>query len=99
MKEYILSHDAQLDLIEALDYVDSKSEKAAIQLERHLLEAFLYLSDWPGTGHPRDDSPYPSLRFWTVEGYVIAYDPDSVPLAIHAIVHGARDLGTSFIVR
>ena len=99
MKEYVLSHDAEFDLLEALAYVDSKSEKVAMQLERRLLEAFLYLSEWPGTGHSRDDSPYPFLRFWAVEGYVIAYDPESVPLAIHAIVHGSRNMGTAFIVR
>ena len=33
-----------------------------------------------------------ALKFWTVYSYLVVYDPDSRPLTIVAVLHGARDV-------
>jgi antitoxin ParD1/3/4/toxin ParE1/3/4 len=47
-------------------------------------------------GHRRDDLTTEPLRFWCVYSYLIAYRPDTKPLQIIRIVHGARELGRLF---
>jgi plasmid stabilization system protein ParE len=42
--------------------------------------------------HQRADlAPDPAIRFWPVHGYLIGYLPDTHPLSIARILHGARD--------
>jgi plasmid stabilization system protein ParE len=97
MNRYQLTDEAELDLLRVLDYFESKSEKAAAAIERKFIDAFIYLSEWPGTGRSRDDLPDLLLKTWTVDNYIIVYGPDTVPLQIYAILHGSRDLTSAFI--
>ncbi len=99
MNRYILSQNAELDLLRVLDYIESRSERAAMAMERRFLDAFIYLSEWPGSGRSRDDLPSVELKTWTVDNYVIVYGPATIPLQIYAILHGSRDLNSAFAGR
>jgi len=99
MNRYQLSDEAELDLLRVLDYFESRSERAGAVIERKFIDAFLYLSEWPATGHSRDDLLDPLLKTWNVDNYVIVYGPETVPLQIYAILHGSRDLTSAFAAR
>jgi antitoxin ParD1/3/4/toxin ParE1/3/4 len=47
-------------------------------------------------GHLREDLADEALRFWRVYSYMIIYRPDSQPLEIVRVLHGARDTSTLF---
>jgi plasmid stabilization system protein ParE len=55
MNRYQLSHEAQTDLDDILDYLDAQSETASLRVEALLLEGFVFLSLNPGAGHLRQD--------------------------------------------
>jgi plasmid stabilization system protein ParE len=46
----------------------------------------------PQMGHKREDLTDRPVRFWSVFSYLVVYDPVSSPLAVIAILHGARDV-------
>ena len=50
------------------------------------------LAEFPRTGHFREDLADKSLRFWPVYSYLIVYRPESRPLQIIRVLHGARDV-------
>jgi len=53
---------------------------------------FQVLAVLPGIGHRRLDLALdPAIRFWPVHAYLIGYLPDTRPLFIARILHGARD--------
>ncbi len=43
-------------------------------------------------GHTRVDLTVRPLKFWSVYSYLVVYDPTSTPLAVVAVLHGARDV-------
>ena len=57
-----------------------------------LEEVFERLAERPGLGHSREDLTNRPLRFWSVFSYLVVYDPESRPLTIIAVLHGARDV-------
>ena len=57
----------------------------------HLRKTFLLLADSPNIGKERRDITDLPLRFFFVKPYWIVYQPGS-SLAIHRIIHAARDL-------
>lgn len=50
------------------------------------------LAGMPEMGHVREDLAQASLRFWPVYSYLIVYLPESRPLQILRVLHGARDV-------
>jgi antitoxin ParD1/3/4/toxin ParE1/3/4 len=52
------------------------------------------LADMPGMGHLCKDLADESLRFWAVYSYLILYRPDTSPLQVIRVLHGARDVET-----
>ena len=54
--------------------------------------AFDQLATTPEIGHTREDLTDRPVKFWSVYSYLIVYDPASAPLAIIAVLHGARDV-------
>lgn len=91
--QYFLTLQARQDLAEIADYVAAESglEPAEFVVEK-LREGFLFLAEQPGVGHVREDlAEDPSVRFWPVFSYLIAYAYAQRPLGIVGIVHGARD--------
>jgi hypothetical protein len=43
----------------------------------------------PGIGHTRQDLTDQPVKFWSVYSYLVVYDPESRPLTIVAVLHGA----------
>jgi len=50
----------------------------------------------PHLGHVREDVTVTHLRFWSHYSYLIVYNPNSKPLEVVRILHGARDLHRFF---
>ena len=53
---------------------------------------FEQLARWPTQGHTRLDLTARDVRFWPVGSYLVVYRDKTKPLAIVAILHGARDV-------
>lgn len=54
------------------------------------------LAEAPGLGHFREDLAPEPVRFWPVYSYLIVYLPDSDPLQVLRVLHGARDVAAIF---
>ncbi|CAN5468854.1 hypothetical protein BH09PLA1_BH09PLA1_30260 [soil metagenome] len=50
----------------------------------------------PGKGHFRSDVRIPTLKFWKVYSYLIAYEFDAHEVRVARIVSGYRDFGSIF---
>jgi len=50
------------------------------------------LAETPGMGHVREDLADESLRVWRVFSFLVIYRPDTSPLHVIRVLHGARDL-------
>ena len=50
------------------------------------------LAERPGIGHTPKDLTNRPLKFWSVNSYLVVYDPETRPLTIIAVFHGARDV-------
>jgi antitoxin ParD1/3/4/toxin ParE1/3/4 len=89
---YVLTPEAQAHINEIGAYIGQDSVDAALNVYNGLEEAFGLLAEQPGLGHSRQDLTDRPLRFWTVYSYLVVYDPESRPLTIIAVLHGARDV-------
>lgn len=90
---FIFTEEAETQLLEILDYLADESESAAVRVRDAIYEAVGKLADSPGIGHTREDLTDRPLKFWSVYSYLVVYDPESRPLTIVAVLHGARDVG------
>jgi antitoxin ParD1/3/4 len=71
------------------------STDAANRVEEAIYDACRLLARSPHAGQVRPDLTQRALRFWTVnpfKNYVVIYDPDTRPLRILRILHGARNI-------
>jgi antitoxin ParD1/3/4/toxin ParE1/3/4 len=50
----------------------------------------------PGIGWQRERLTGPGIRWWRVHSYLLVYDPESKPLRVIRVLHGARDLERLF---
>ncbi len=91
MKPYKLHLEAYGDLSDIWFFIAKDNSKAAEYVTEAVWDKFQYIADNPNLGHLRDDLTDRLLRFTTVHKYLIGYIPDTDPLIILAIVHGARD--------
>lgn len=96
MKRYILSDEAKLDLEQIWEYIADDDIDAADKVRNKIRDALDRVARVPGIGHSRRDVKNPRYRFLVVYSYVIAYFPDTKPLQIVRIVHGARNLKRLF---
>lgn len=69
-----------------------RSLNAAKRVQADLRSAMRKLAEMPGMGHLRHDLADEPLRFWSVFSYLIIYRPDTSPLQIVRVLHGARDI-------
>ena len=93
MKRYRLTPAAKIDLAEIHEYIRYDSPRAARRVVTRIREAARRLAEYPGIGHVREDLTDRPFRFWPVYAYLIVYRPESRPLEIVRILHGARDAG------
>lgn len=93
MNGYVLTPAADDDLDEIWQYVcHSSGDTRADALEADLHAAMQRLGDSPNLGHMRHDLASDSLRVWTVHKILIIYRPDTQPIQIIRVLHGARDV-------
>ncbi len=93
MELFALHPSAEDDLGEILDYIGQDSFDSAVRALMEFEDAFAQLGRSPGMGRYRPDLEAGSLRFWSVWRYLIAYDPETDPIKIVAVIHGMRDPG------
>jgi plasmid stabilization system protein ParE len=89
---YRLAPEAQIQLGDIIAFIAEDNANAANRLLDAFELAFHQLADMPEIGHERDDLTKRPVKFWTVFSYLIVYDPASTPLAVVAVLHGARDV-------
>ena len=94
MSRYLVTSPAEEDLFEIWSYIASNSVEAADRVEAEICAACRFLAIRPLAGHPRTDITSRPVRFWVLphySNYLIVYDPNSEPLHILRILHGARN--------
>jgi plasmid stabilization system protein ParE len=92
MGRYVLTAAARADLSEIAEFIRQDSPGAARRVVESLREAMANLARMPEMGHVREDLAPTPLRFWPVFSYLIIYRPESRPLQVLRILHGARDV-------
>ena len=95
MGRFAVTPAAKADLLEIAKYIRERgSLDAAKRVGGELRRAMRNLADMPGMGHARNDLADESLRFWSVYSYLILFRPDTRPLQVIRVLHGARDVET-----
>jgi antitoxin ParD1/3/4 len=95
MNLYLLTPQAEEDLFSIWSYIALDNVEAADRVEARLYAAFAFLAANPIAGHIRSDLTHRPVRFWTLprfRNHIIVYDPESHPLRIIRILHGALDI-------
>jgi plasmid stabilization system protein ParE len=93
---YELTPQALDDLYEIWLYIAEDKVTAADRVEAAILAACRRLDRFPGLGTERAGVVSEPIRLWPVprySNYCIIYLPDTKPLRIVRILHGARDIG------
>jgi len=89
---YLLTPAARDDIGEIRLYIASDNPAAADALEDEFFAVFERLIVNPDLGHLRRDLTDKPVRFFTVRRqYLVVYVPDTRPLEIIRVLHGARD--------
>lgn len=97
MRPYRLSPEAQADLVEIkLHLVRVGGARLARRVLGGIRQKLQLLADNPGLGHSRQDLTDENVKFLAVFAYLIVYDPLIHPIGIARILHGSRDLETTF---
>ena len=99
MNRFVLSEQAQTDFLQAFEFVASYSTRAVLKWEARMLDALRHLGQWPKTGKLRAEFGPPPHRFWIVEDYILIYNPETNPVTIVAILHGAQELSALITAR
>lgn len=95
MGRFAVTLAAKADLADIAEYIRERgSAEAAKRVGEELRRAMRKLADMPGMGHIRNDLADESLRFWSVYSYLILYRPETNPLQVIRVLHGARDVET-----
>jgi plasmid stabilization system protein ParE len=93
MKSYRLTFQARQDYFDAFSFiVDTFSERTALKWEGKMLRALDQLTEWPQSGRIRPEFGPSHLHFWVEGDYIVLYDPETNPISIVSILHGAQDL-------
>jgi plasmid stabilization system protein ParE len=92
MPRYILTEPVAADIRDINRYLRERSPQAAKIVRGKLRDAMRMLAEFPRIGHHRPDVADESLRFWVVYSYLIAYRPETKPLEVIRILHGAQDV-------
>lgn len=94
MSSYILAPRARIDIYEIWRYiVEHDSLNAAERVETEIRSAIEKVAEAPWIGHKHSESPDERLRFWVVHSWLIVYLPETKPVQIVRVLHGAREVG------
>lgn len=93
MKQFLFTPSAESDLFEIWSFIATENPEAADRVENDILACCRKLAENPGLGHKRSDLTNRPVLFYAVRGtYLVVFEPDSVPLRVLRILHGARDV-------
>ena len=92
MSRYQISPPARQDLIDIRDFIAKDNRAAARKALTRIRAACRMLAKRPQVGHLRADLASEPLRFWPVYSYLIIYRPNSKPIEVVRVLHGARDV-------
>jgi plasmid stabilization system protein ParE len=88
-----LSRQAERALEELWDYYFERGgTRLADRILAEIRDAIDRLIEIPTLGHFRPDLTDKPLRFYRVYSILLIYDPDSSPLYIARVYHGAQDV-------
>lgn len=97
MPRYILTDLARSDILQIHRYIAQHSPNGTRKVRTRFRASMELLAQFPGIGHLRHDLTEEPIRFWRVYSYLIVYRPDSKPLQIVRVIHGARDMSKFFV--
>ena len=92
MSGYVVTPEANADLLRVWLYIARDSEDVADRVQAEFYDKFASLSEHPGQGHRRTDYMKADVLFFPIYSFMIAYRPGTDPLQILAVVHGAREV-------
>jgi antitoxin ParD1/3/4/toxin ParE1/3/4 len=92
MSGFKLSPQAFRDTDEIWEFIAQDNLDAADRVRDEIFGMCERLAQMPGMGHLREDLADEPLRFWPVYSYLIIYRPETHPLEIVRVLHGARDV-------
>lgn len=97
-RSFVLTQSAARDIDRILQYVlDDSGPSRALRVHARLYEALSKIAVQPNlVGHVRHDLADESLRVLAVFSYLVIYRPDTRPVQILRVIHGARDLRAAF---
>jgi plasmid stabilization system protein ParE len=93
MSVFLLSPAVVSDLREIARFVAEDSPANAVKLLQALEDAMHLIARRPRLGHRRDDLADESLRVFVVHSIAVIYRPETRPLQVVRVFHGARDIG------
>jgi plasmid stabilization system protein ParE len=98
---YILTPSAEEDYDVVIRNLAERagSWRWSLDVEERLLDAFDALARRPGLGHVREDLLPRRICFHNVPPYQVLYLPETKPLKIIGIFHGARDIAALMSAR
>ena len=92
-RRFVLSALAAQDLDEILTYVlEQSGHQRAQHVAEGLRKSLHKLAESPGLGHKREDLTSSHVLFYMVWSYLVIYRPNTNPLEIVRVLHGARDV-------
>lgn len=90
---FIISAAAGRDLDQILEYIlIHDGPLRALRINDDFDRAFAKLARLPGIGHRHSAFQDKSLRVWRVYSWLVIYKPDTTPIEVVRILHGARHL-------
>jgi plasmid stabilization system protein ParE len=96
MPRFFITAGARRDLASIKVFLRAQSPEAAARVSATIRAELARLSQHPHIGHELPSVIPARVRFWPVYSYLVAYDPESQPLRIIRVLHGARDLKRGF---
>ncbi len=90
MSPYILAPLAREDLREIWDRIAEDDVDTADRVLDEIRSDIVRLTTRPLMGHVRRDLAPPEYRFWPIYSYLIIYRPNTTPLEIVRVWHGAQ---------
>lgn len=98
-KPVLLRHDAQRDVVDAIDYdLTEASERVALDFVDALESAYRHIGRAPTTGSSRDahELNLPGLRSWPLSRfpYLVFFFEHPEQIDVWRVLHASRDIPT-----